>query len=205
MGMQQFILLFAQGAPSVVGLGVISAAAATTPGYSTDFAFDLVGLAFPISALLQCFAGLMGASYAPISGFVGAGLLGVAGLLRVIFNKKFLVDKPVVKGPLPSEVTREGLLKPISSDIEPQRVPSAWFLFVSDYKPEYPDLSADEALGKLYVVWTNLDVVVKQKYESLHAELESDYQKKYRSYQKFVQEFKQPVQGYGPGPSFSGF
>merc|ERR1712217_102886 len=87
--MQQFILLFSQGAPSVVGLGVITAAAATTPGYSTDFAFDLVGLAFPISALLQCFAGLMGASYAPISGFVGAGLLGVAGLLRVIFKKKF--------------------------------------------------------------------------------------------------------------------
>merc|ERR1712137_563484 len=82
-------LLASQGAPSVVGLGVITAAAATTPGYNTDFAFDLVGLAFPISALLQCFAGLMGASYAPISGFVGAVLLGVAGLLRVVFKKKF--------------------------------------------------------------------------------------------------------------------
>jgi hypothetical protein len=98
--MQQFVLLFAQGAPSVVGLGVITATANSgVKGYNLDFAFDLVGLAFPISALLQCFAGLMGASYAPISGFMGAGLLGVAGLLRVVFKKKFQgngQDKPAV-------------------------------------------------------------------------------------------------------------
>jgi predicted permease len=88
--MKQFIILFAQGAPSVVGLGVITAAANSgIKGYNTDFAFDIVGLAFPISALLQCFAGLLGASYAPVSGLMGAGLVAVAAVGRFVFKDKF--------------------------------------------------------------------------------------------------------------------
>jgi hypothetical protein len=90
--MKQFIILFSQGAPSVVGLGVITAAAnGGLKGYNTDFAFDIVGLAFPISAILQCMVGLLGTSYAPASGFIGAGLVGIAAAGRFIFKDKFKV------------------------------------------------------------------------------------------------------------------
>jgi hypothetical protein len=88
--MQQFILLFAQGSPSVVGLGVISAAAASgVKGYNTDFGFDICALAFPISALLQCVSGIFGASYAPIAGALGVGLMGISALLRTMNKSKF--------------------------------------------------------------------------------------------------------------------
>jgi hypothetical protein len=88
--MQQFILLFAQGSPSVVGLGVISAAAASgVKGYNPDFGFDICALAFPISALLQCVSGIFGASYAPIAGALGVGLMGVSAILRTVNKSKF--------------------------------------------------------------------------------------------------------------------
>mmetsp|Transcript_1635 Transcript_1635/g.2338 ORF Transcript_1635/g.2338 Transcript_1635/m.2338 type:complete len:483 (-) Transcript_1635:33-1481(-) len=97
--MQQFLLLFAQGSPSVVGLGVITAAAtAGVKGYNSDFGFDIVALAFPISALLQCVAGVMGASYGPFAGVLGFAFMGAAAALRVINKSKFEGggDKPAV-------------------------------------------------------------------------------------------------------------
>jgi len=97
--MQQFLLLFAQGSPSVVGLGVITAAATSgVKGYNSDFGFDIVALAFPISALLQCVAGVMGASYGPFAGVLGFAFMGAAAALRVINKSKFEGggDKPAV-------------------------------------------------------------------------------------------------------------
>jgi len=86
----KFIILFAQGAPSVVGMGVISSAAASgVQGYSKDFAFDIVGLAFPISSFMQCFGGIMGASYQNVCGVVGAGLIVIAAGMRVVFSAQF--------------------------------------------------------------------------------------------------------------------
>jgi predicted permease len=97
--MQQFLLLFAQGSPSVVGLGVITAAATNgVKGYNSDFGFDIVALAFPISALLQCAAGVMGASYGPFAGVLGFAFMGAAVALRAINKSKFEAggDKPAV-------------------------------------------------------------------------------------------------------------
>mmetsp|Transcript_52421 Transcript_52421/g.92098 ORF Transcript_52421/g.92098 Transcript_52421/m.92098 type:complete len:415 (+) Transcript_52421:47-1291(+) len=86
----KFIILFSQGAPSVVGMGVIAAAAGSgVQGYSKDFAFDIVGLAFPISSFMQCFAGIMGGTYQSIVGIVGIVLIAIAGGLRVIFAGNF--------------------------------------------------------------------------------------------------------------------
>jgi len=86
----KFVILFSQGAPSVVGMGVIASAAASgVAGYSKDFAFDIVGMAFPISSFIQCFAGIMGASYPSVCGIVGVVLIGLAAGLRVLFNSKF--------------------------------------------------------------------------------------------------------------------
>eukprot|EP00928_Gymnodinium_smaydae_P018949 TRINITY_DN1721_c0_g1_i2.p1 TRINITY_DN1721_c0_g1~~TRINITY_DN1721_c0_g1_i2.p1 ORF type:complete len:444 (-),score=76.58 TRINITY_DN1721_c0_g1_i2:320-1651(-) len=91
----KFMILFAQGAPSVVGMGVITAAATQgVKGYSTDFAFDIVGLAFPISSFMQCFAGILGDSYPSAMGYVGVALVSIAAVLRVIFSNRFLeMDK----------------------------------------------------------------------------------------------------------------
>mmetsp|Transcript_151346 Transcript_151346/g.263824 ORF Transcript_151346/g.263824 Transcript_151346/m.263824 type:complete len:419 (+) Transcript_151346:73-1329(+) len=86
----KFIILFSQGAPSVVGMGVIASAAGSgVQGYSKDFAFDIVGLAFPISSFIQCFAGIMGQTYQSVLPLVGIVLLAVAAGLRVIFNGRF--------------------------------------------------------------------------------------------------------------------
>lgn len=86
----KFIILFSQGAPSVVGMGVIASAANSgVGGYSKDFAFDIVGMAFPISSFIQCFAGIMGSTYPSVAGIVGVVLVGIAAGVRLIFKGKF--------------------------------------------------------------------------------------------------------------------
>jgi len=88
--MKQFIALFAQGAPSVVGMGVITAAtSAGVTGYSSEFAFDIVGMAFPMLALLQVSAGVAGPAYGDISGIIGLVLLGIAVTLRLVYKSRF--------------------------------------------------------------------------------------------------------------------
>jgi len=87
-----FLAFFVQGAPSVVGMGVLKASvAAGVQGYDPDFAFDIVGLAFPISSLIQCTVGIVGKSYPSICGIIGLVLIVIAAALRVAFAGKFQV------------------------------------------------------------------------------------------------------------------
>jgi len=91
--MQQFVCFFAQGAPSVLGLGIITTAAKDgTKGYNLDMAFDIIALACPISAMFQCAAGVFGPAYPKFAGLFGAALLGIAGVMRLAFADKFKVD-----------------------------------------------------------------------------------------------------------------
>jgi hypothetical protein len=87
-----FLAFFVQGAPSVVGMGVLKASvAAGVQGYDPDFAFDIVGLAFPISSLMQCSVGIVGKSYPSICGIIGLVLIAIAAALRIAFAGKFQV------------------------------------------------------------------------------------------------------------------
>jgi hypothetical protein len=91
-----FMAFFAQGAPSVVGMGVITATIKSgVKGYSSDFAFDIVGMAFPISSLMQCSVGIVGTSYPKVCGIVGLALIAIAGATRVAFNSTFAVADKV--------------------------------------------------------------------------------------------------------------
>lgn len=93
--LKRFVILFAQGAPSVVGMGVIASAVKSgVQGYSTEFAFDIVGMAFPISSFMQCLAGILGNAYEEIMPFVAGGLIAFALLLRCIFSRKFKMAPP---------------------------------------------------------------------------------------------------------------
>lgn len=91
-----FMAFFAQGAASVVGMGVITQTIKSgVQGYSSDFAFDVVGMAFPISSLMQCSVGVVGNSYPQICGLVGLVLLAIAAVLRLAFNSAFQVSSDV--------------------------------------------------------------------------------------------------------------
>eukprot|EP00928_Gymnodinium_smaydae_P012040 TRINITY_DN14393_c0_g7_i2.p1 TRINITY_DN14393_c0_g7~~TRINITY_DN14393_c0_g7_i2.p1 ORF type:complete len:446 (-),score=82.60 TRINITY_DN14393_c0_g7_i2:482-1819(-) len=91
MDVAKYMIFFAQGAPSVVGIGAIAAATMSgVKGYSIDFAFDIVAMAFPISSLLQCTAGFLGDSYTYHLASVGALLVCVAALLRLAFDSLFV-------------------------------------------------------------------------------------------------------------------
>jgi hypothetical protein len=91
-----FLAFFVQGAPSVVGMGVITATIKSgVKGYSSDFAFDIVGMAFPISSLMQCSVGIVGTSYPKVCGMVGLMLMAIAGVLRVAFSSTFSVAEKV--------------------------------------------------------------------------------------------------------------
>lgn len=94
VAMQQFICFFAMGAPSVLGLGIITAAVDKdgVKGYNKDMAFDIIALACPISAIFQCIGGIFGPAYPSVAGFFGAGLLGIATILRVALRNKFKVS-----------------------------------------------------------------------------------------------------------------
>mmetsp|Transcript_106221 Transcript_106221/g.193339 ORF Transcript_106221/g.193339 Transcript_106221/m.193339 type:complete len:452 (-) Transcript_106221:70-1425(-) len=102
----KLIIIFSQGAPSLLGLGVISSAVESgLHGYSPDFTFDIVAMAFPMCSVLQCASGLVGASYANAVGVVGLVLLAAAGVLRVAFKERFqessakkCVDSDVAQG-----------------------------------------------------------------------------------------------------------
>lgn len=90
--MAKFVILFSQGAPAVLGVAVLrSVVESGVDAYSVDFAFDLVGLAFPITSLLQCTAGLAGESYSHIAGFIGLTLVIISVALRLIFRSVFQV------------------------------------------------------------------------------------------------------------------
>jgi hypothetical protein len=90
-----FALLFVQGAPSIVGMGVMkSVIDSGIGGYSADFAFDIVGLGFPISSLMQCLAGVMAESYINAAPFIGAGLIVIAAVMRIGFAPYFAVKEP---------------------------------------------------------------------------------------------------------------
>lgn len=92
--MAQFIILFTQGAPKFNVVGFMQAALNSgVVGYSPDFALDILGLAFPISSFMQCFAGVMGTSYVSIVGIVGAVLVAISVGLRVTFKSQFQEDK----------------------------------------------------------------------------------------------------------------
>merc|ERR1712107_221489 len=90
MEIEKFLVFFIQGAPSVVGMGVIDTAVKQgVQGFNTDFAFDLVGLAFPISAILQCSAGLVGDAWVHHCVIIGGVLLVISVALRIAFAKHF--------------------------------------------------------------------------------------------------------------------
>jgi len=91
-----FIVFFSQAAPSVVGMAVIvQAIKSGVKGYNADFAFDIVGLAFPISSLMQCSVGVIGFSYPKMCGGVGLVLLVIAAGVRVVCAGTFKVDNGV--------------------------------------------------------------------------------------------------------------
>lgn len=90
MPIEKFMVFFTQGAPSVVGMGVISAAVNQgVTGFNTDFAFDIVGLAFPVSAILQCSAGLVGDAWVNHCLIIGSVLVLISIVLRLAFAAKF--------------------------------------------------------------------------------------------------------------------
>eukprot|EP00427_Karlodinium_veneficum_P063658 CAMPEP_0169335376 /NCGR_PEP_ID=MMETSP1017-20121227/16292_1 /TAXON_ID=342587 /ORGANISM="Karlodinium micrum, Strain CCMP2283" /LENGTH=246 /DNA_ID=CAMNT_0009430725 /DNA_START=455 /DNA_END=1195 /DNA_ORIENTATION=- len=90
--MAQFVTLFSQGSPAVLGVAVIkSAVDSGVEAYSVDFAFDIVGLALPVTSLFQCIAGLAGQSYPRMAGGVGFALVFIAIALRVAFRNVFKV------------------------------------------------------------------------------------------------------------------
>jgi hypothetical protein len=94
--MAMFIAFFAQGAPSVVGMGVITQTIKSgVKGYSSDFAFDIVGMAFPISSLMQCSVGVVGTSYPKTCGAFGVVLLLVAAAIRIGCDSVFKVKPDV--------------------------------------------------------------------------------------------------------------
>jgi len=87
---KQFITHFAQGAPSVVGMGVMTAAInAGATGYSAEFAFDIVGIGYPMLAVMQIAAGVAGPAYGDVSGLIGLVLLAIAAALRLVYKDRF--------------------------------------------------------------------------------------------------------------------
>lgn len=88
--LKMFMVFFVQGAPSVFGMGVINAAInAGLQGFSSDFAFDIVGVTFPISALLQCLAGVARDYWTDYLEIIAVAFLVVAAMLRIYFNGLF--------------------------------------------------------------------------------------------------------------------
>jgi hypothetical protein len=87
---ETFVILFSQGAPSIVGYAALKKADDDgVPGYDIKFAFDILGLAFPISSLLQCTAAIVGESYGNYVGFFGLGLIAFAIAVKLATKAKF--------------------------------------------------------------------------------------------------------------------
>jgi hypothetical protein len=87
--MQLLIVLASQAANALVGLGQISAAKARgVKGYSTDFAFDIICISYPMTILLNTVACVGGSAFLtnmfPISGL----LIALSGLLYQVSKDK---------------------------------------------------------------------------------------------------------------------
>jgi hypothetical protein len=79
---QMLITLASQAATSVVGLGQITKAKDRgDEGYSTDFAFDIIGISFPLTIMLNTAACLGGSAYISSMYPISLGLLALSGLL----------------------------------------------------------------------------------------------------------------------------
>mmetsp|Transcript_46036 Transcript_46036/g.81682 ORF Transcript_46036/g.81682 Transcript_46036/m.81682 type:complete len:424 (-) Transcript_46036:121-1392(-) len=85
-----FIILFAQGAPMFAVSGIMAAAVDSGfENYTPTFVLDIMGIAYPLNSVMQCLAGVMGASYQPLLGVFGAMLITIAALLRIVFRTRF--------------------------------------------------------------------------------------------------------------------
>jgi hypothetical protein len=86
---QLMITLCSQAATSVVGLGQITKAKDRgDEGYSTDFAFDIIGISFPLTIVLNTAACLGGSAYIASMYPISLVLVTLSGLLyRVTRNK----------------------------------------------------------------------------------------------------------------------
>jgi len=95
--MKQFITFLVQGAPSIITMGVIKAATDSgVQGYAPDFAFDLVGMGFPMLALLQVSAGVVGPAYSDVAGLIGLVLIAIAASLRCVYRGRFSPAPPEI-------------------------------------------------------------------------------------------------------------
>jgi hypothetical protein len=80
--MQLLITLASQAATSVVGFGQINKAKDRgDEGYSTDFAFDIIGISFPLTIILNTAACLGGQAYIANMYRIGVTLIALSGLL----------------------------------------------------------------------------------------------------------------------------
>jgi hypothetical protein len=86
---QLLITLASQAATSVVGLGQITKAKDRgDEGYNTDFAFDIIGISFPLTILLNTAACLGGSAYIASMYPISLVLLAFSGLLYKVSTKK---------------------------------------------------------------------------------------------------------------------
>jgi len=87
--MQLLITLASQAATSVVGFGQISKAKDRgDTGYSTDFAFDIIGISFPLTIMLNTAACLGGPAYIANMYPTSLVLMSLSGLLYMASSKK---------------------------------------------------------------------------------------------------------------------
>merc|ERR1711981_1400246 len=85
---QLLITLASQAATSVVGLGQITKAKDRgDEGYSTDFAFDIIGISFPLTIILNTAACLGGSAYIANMYPISLMLLACSGLLYMASRK----------------------------------------------------------------------------------------------------------------------
>jgi hypothetical protein len=83
--MQLLITLASQAATSVVGFGqIMKAKERGDEGYSTDFAFDIIGISFPLTILLNTAACLGGSAYIASMYPTSIMLIGLSGLLYAV-------------------------------------------------------------------------------------------------------------------------
>ena len=84
---QLLITLASQAATSVVGLGQITKAKDRgDEGYNTDFAFDIIGISFPLTILLNTAACLGGSAYIASMYPISLVLVALSGLLYKVHS-----------------------------------------------------------------------------------------------------------------------
>jgi hypothetical protein len=90
--MQLLVTLTSQAATSVVGFGQIAKAKERgDEGYSTDFAFDIIGISFPLTIMLNTAACLGGSAYIANMYPISLVLLASSGLLYAV-SRNQIVD-----------------------------------------------------------------------------------------------------------------